>query len=122
MSRRGTLLAVAAALIVGASAGAAPAAAATTTLSVPRAQAVAERYADALAISTFAQLQNGGGVTGCRRVNARVVDCTIFTLGQSLPPEPRAMRCDDAVRVYIAPDQLYQVLTKPIGLPRCAPV
>lgn len=121
MRLRRLLLAAVGVLTVAASAGAAPAAAAPT-LSLARATAVAEGYADALAISTFAQLQNGGGVTGCRRVNARVVDCAIFTLGQSLPPEPRNMRCDDAVRVYIAPDQLYQVLTKPIGLPRCAPV
>jgi hypothetical protein len=88
-------------------------------LSVPRAQVVAERYARDLAIRTFDARDRGSGVVGCRRLNLHSLRCQFFTAGLSLPPDPAAVRCDDAVIVYFATARSQTVLTRSSGLPVC---
>ena len=109
---RATALAVALGLVL-------PASAPAHVLTLPRAQAVAERYARDLSIRTFDARERGSGVTGCRRLNVHSVRCQFFTAGLSLPPDPAAVRCDDAVIVYLATARSQTVLTRSSGLPVC---
>ena len=97
----------------------APASASAQTLSLASAAAAAQRYADALSAQTWLTQDRGAQVTGCRRVTARVVDCSFFTLVHGEPPTSDTFRCDDAVRVYLPNPRSYATRTQPIGTPSC---
>ena len=58
-------------------------------------------------------------MVACTRLSSHSVRCQIFTAGDSLPPAPAAVRCDDAVIVYFATARSQTVLTRSSGLPVC---
>ncbi len=96
-----------------------PAAASAHTLQMDRAFAKARQYAEDLSIRTWATRNRGFEVTGCRRRDDHVVECSFFTSGQPDPPLEGTFRCDDAVRVYYANERSSVLQTHPLGLPSC---